>query len=108
MPVFRNIHRSYFFIYFSVLGLYLFSLQNNFSASHDAITYLNHITKGENLFHPHHLLYNAIVNVWLNVWHFIFPSSSAALHHRVIFCSLRERDRIDFLHIFYKEILPEL
>jgi hypothetical protein len=74
MPVFRNIHRSYFFIYFSVLGLYLFSLQNNFSASHDAITYLNHITKGEHLFHPHHLLYNAVVNVWLNVGHFIFPS----------------------------------
>lgn len=74
MPVFRNIHRSYFFIYFSVLGLYLFSLQNNFSASHDAITYLNHITKGEHLFHPHHLLYNAVVNVWLNSWHYIFPS----------------------------------
>lgn len=74
MPVFRNIHRSYFFIYFSVLGLYLFSLQNNFSASHDAITYLNHITKGEHLFHPHHLLYNAVANVWLNLWHFIFPS----------------------------------
>lgn len=74
MPVLQNIHRSYFFIYFSVLGLYLFSLQNNFSASHDAITYLNHITKGEHLFHPHHLLYNAVVNVWLNLWHFIFPS----------------------------------
>ncbi len=74
MPVFRNIHRSYFFIYFSVLGLYLFSLQNNFSASHDAITYLNHITKGEHLFHPHHLLYNAVVNAWLNIWHFIFPT----------------------------------
>ncbi|MGZ5253369.1 MAG: hypothetical protein ACXWV4_03340 [Flavitalea sp.] len=73
MPVFRNIHRSYFFIYFSVLGLYLFSLQNNFSASHDAITYLNHISAGKHLFHPHHLLYNAVLNVWLNTWHFILP-----------------------------------
>ncbi len=73
MAVIKNIHKSYFLIFFSVLLLYLFSLQNNFSSSHDAITYLKLITEGKELFHPHHLVYNLVVNVWINIWHAILP-----------------------------------
>jgi hypothetical protein len=74
MTVLRNIHKSYFLIFFSVLVLYLFSLQNNFSSSHDAITYLRLVTEGKELFHPHHLIYNLVLNIWINTWHFILPN----------------------------------
>lgn len=53
------------YIFVSALALFLFSLQRNFSAAHDSITYLNHIVAGKNLFHPHHLLYNLVARGWL-------------------------------------------
>lgn len=53
---------------------FLFSLANNFSASHDSINYLNHITKGEHLFHQHHLLYHFLANKWLQLFGPLFAS----------------------------------
>lgn len=71
-----DIHVSYVLIFISVLAFFLFTLQNNFSSSHDSITYLNHIANGRHLFHPHHILYNAVAYAWLQVWSFFFPSLS--------------------------------
>jgi hypothetical protein len=53
---------------------FLLTLANNFSASHDSINYLNHIVKGEHLFHQHHLLYHFLANKWLHIFQWIFPS----------------------------------
>lgn len=47
---------------------FLLTLANNFSASHDSINYLNHIVKGEHLFHQHHLLYHFLANKWLHIF----------------------------------------
>src|SRR6476620_4049959 len=66
---------AHFYIFLSALALYIFSLQQNFSAAHDSITYLNNIGSGKNLFHPHHLLYNFIAHYWLVFWQTIFPSA---------------------------------
>lgn len=71
-----EIHVSYVLIFFSVLAFFLFTLQNNFSSSHDSITYLDHIVHGKHLFHPHHLLYNATAYSWLALIGSIFPSLS--------------------------------
>src|SRR4051812_6084757 len=65
-----------YFVFFSSLALFLFSLQRNFSAAHDSITYLNHIAEGTDLFHPHHLLYNLLARAWLLVGKFIFPGAA--------------------------------
>lgn len=71
------IRKSYLFIYITALLFFLFSLQDNLSASHDGISYLQHIVSGENLFHPHHLLYNAVARLWLLAGSAIFPSVEA-------------------------------
>lgn len=47
------------------LLFFLLTLANNFSASHDSINYLLHITRGDHLFHQHHLLYHYLANKWL-------------------------------------------
>jgi hypothetical protein len=46
---------------------FLFTLANNFSASHDSINYLNNIVNGKHLFHQHHLLYHFLANKWLHL-----------------------------------------
>jgi len=66
---------AHFYIFLSALALYVFSLQQNFSAAHDSITYLNNISSGKNLFHPHHLFYNYIARSWLVFWQTLFPSA---------------------------------
>jgi len=43
---------------------FLFTLANNFSASHDSIHYLLDILNGNELFHQHHLLYNFLASKW--------------------------------------------
>jgi hypothetical protein len=53
---------------------FLFTLANNFSASHDSINYLNHIVEGQHLFHQHHLLYHFLANKWLHLLQPLFPS----------------------------------
>lgn len=53
---------------------FLFTLANNFSASHDSIHYLLGIVNGEHLFHQHHLLYHFYANTWLALFSNIFPS----------------------------------
>ena len=53
---------------------FLFTLANNFSASHDSINYLLAITKGEHLFHQHHLLYHFFAYYWLQLFQPIFTS----------------------------------
>lgn len=55
---------------------FLFSLVNNFSASHDSINYLNHIVRGEHLFHQHHLLYHFLAHEWLGILKPVFPDVS--------------------------------
>lgn len=67
---------AHFYIFFSALALYLFSLQNNFSAAHDSITYLNSIVSGKDLFHPHHILYNFTARLWFLFLRFLFPAIS--------------------------------
>lgn len=51
---------------------FLFTLVNNFSASHDSIHYLNDIVMGKNLFHQHHLYYHFLANKWLYLWKGLF------------------------------------
>lgn len=51
---------------------FLLTLANNFSASHDSINYLLHITRGDHLFHQHHLLYHFLANKWLQGFSNIF------------------------------------
>jgi len=51
---------------------FICSLSNNFSASHDSINYLNHIVRGDHLFHQHHLLYHFVANGWLRLWSAVF------------------------------------
>ncbi|HSB92377.1 MAG TPA: hypothetical protein VLC28_04635, partial [Flavitalea sp.] len=67
---------AHYFIFFSSLAVFLFSLQRNFSAAHDSITYLNHISEGNNLFHPHHLLYNFTARGWLLIGRLLMPAGS--------------------------------
>ena len=67
---------AHYYIFFSSLALFLFSLQRNFSAAHDSITYLNHITEGRNLFHPHHLLYNLVGRCWLLAGRLLLPGAT--------------------------------
>ena len=58
---------------------FLLTLANNFSASHDSINYLLHITRGEHLFHQHHLLYHFLAHKWLQVFSAIFPNVAGHL-----------------------------
>jgi hypothetical protein len=51
---------------------FLLTLANNFSASHDSINYLLHISRGEHLFHQHHLLYHFLAHKWVFVFSAIF------------------------------------
>src|SRR5689334_22453845 len=51
---------------------FLFTLANNFSASHDSINYLIGIVNGTHLFHPHHLLYHYYAHLWLKLFSYIF------------------------------------
>ena len=60
---------------------FLLTLANNFSASHDSINYLLHITRGEHLFHQHHLLYHFLANKWLTVFSALF---NGAPQHYII------------------------
>ncbi len=48
------------------------SLAGNLSAAHDSINYLYHISRGEHLFHQHHLLYHFFARGWL--WLFGVPA----------------------------------
>lgn len=53
---------------------FLLTLANNFSASHDSISYLIGIVNGSHLFHPHHLLYHYYAHLWLMLFKNIFVS----------------------------------
>jgi hypothetical protein len=67
---------AHYYIFLSSLAVFLFSLQRNFSAAHDSITYLSHIAEGNHLFHPHHLLYNLVGRGWLLTGRFLFPRAT--------------------------------
>lgn len=61
---------------------FLLTLANNLSASHDSINYLLHITRGDHLFHQHHLLYHFFARQWLMLFssqpqHLIIESFTA-------------------------------
>ena len=66
---------EYAVVYSAALFFYLLTLTQNFSAAHDSITYLNDIVHKENLFHPHHLLYNSAASVWLNGIKYFFKGA---------------------------------
>src|SRR5690348_14382741 len=55
---------------------FLLTLANNFSASHDSISYMIGIVNGTHLFHPHHLLYHYYAHLWLGLFRHIFPGIS--------------------------------
>jgi uncharacterized protein YqgQ len=102
-------YREFFFVYCIAYAFFLISLTENFSAAHDSITYLNDIEGKENLFHPHHLLYNALASVWLQLWgrlftgipsHFIIESFTAIWGAGIIlvtWCFFRTRFRLNIL-----------
>lgn len=73
MKILLHQYKGFLLVYIAVLLFYLFSLQQNFSSSHDAITYLVHITEGKELFHPHHLVFNASAWVWLKALSYLLP-----------------------------------
>lgn len=54
---------------------FLFTLANNFSASHDSIHYVLNIINGDHLFHQHHLLYFYYARNWWLLFKNIFPSA---------------------------------
>ncbi|MFT3825507.1 MAG: hypothetical protein QM731_16430 [Chitinophagaceae bacterium] len=60
-------------VFSGFMVFYLCTLASNFSGPHDSIGYLNGIVKGQNLFHPHHLVYHYIAHCWLVVTQAIFP-----------------------------------
>ncbi len=51
----------------AALALYAATLAQNFALAHDSVSYLIEIERGavDGLFHPHHLLYNALAALWL-------------------------------------------
>jgi hypothetical protein len=61
-------------VFLAALVLYLSTLANNFSASHDSISYLNGIVSGTNLFHQHHLLYHFSAHLYYIVFGSVFSS----------------------------------
>ena len=52
-------------IFLIFLLLYTFTLSRVLSASGDSVAYINAIDSGAGLFHPHHLLYNAVGWLWI-------------------------------------------
>jgi hypothetical protein len=56
-------------LFLSFLAVYSFTLSDNLAAAHDSISYANVIDAGyrpgNNFFHPHHLLYNALAYLWV-------------------------------------------
>ncbi len=58
----------YAIVFFSSLVVYLLTLSHNLVASHDSIGYINEIDHYQWLFHPHHLLYNPISILWLQLF----------------------------------------
>ncbi len=61
-------------VWFTSYLFFLFFLVSNFSAAHDSINYLNNISRGEHLFHQHHLLYHFLARQWLVLWKPILPA----------------------------------
>jgi len=61
-------------VWFTSYLFFLFFLVSNFSAAHDSINYLNNISRGEHLFHQHHLLYHFLARQWLVLWKSILPA----------------------------------
>lgn len=80
---------------------FLFTLANNFSASHDSINYLLAITKGEHLFHQHHLLYHFLAHYWLRLFQPIFSSTP---EHYIIesFTALWGSGNIAVCYLFFR------
>jgi len=88
-------------LFVGFFSLYLLTISNNLSASHDSIAYINGIDAHQYLFHPHHLLYAPVSILWLDLLRAIgFTSDSnvlvaslnslfGALSLVVIFYSLR-------------------
>lgn len=50
------------------LLLYLLTLSNVPSIAADSIYYINQIDSGQELFHPHHLLYQPLAWMWIAFW----------------------------------------
>jgi hypothetical protein len=66
-------------LFLFALAFYIATLSHNLSIAHDGIAYLNSIEGGDNLFHPHHLLYNPLAFLWLRAVHVIVPGLDGAL-----------------------------
>ena len=65
---------------FSVfLLLYTFTLCRTVSASGDSIYYLDAIDRGTDLFHRHHLLYNALAWLWMAFWKLLRVQADSAI-----------------------------
>ena len=56
---------------FLIFGLYIFTLSNNFSLTHDSIQFLLALKAGDASLHPNHLLYLPFLNFVVRVWSFL-------------------------------------
>lgn len=50
------------------LGVFLLTLSNNHTEAEDALRYVVDVTRGDELFHPHHLLFAAVGRVAYQGW----------------------------------------
>lgn len=73
-PSFRYAFTESIVVFAAAYIFLLITQTENFSAAHDSITYLVGIVNGEQLFHPHHLLYHVLARDWLMFWKAVFPA----------------------------------
>lgn len=71
----QNFKPNYLFFFFLII--YLISLSNVASLTHDSITYINEIVRGEIALHPHHLLYHVFSLAWYKIFNFTGITSNA-------------------------------
>lgn len=61
------------------LLIYSVTLSHVPSIATDSASYINQIDSGENLLHPHHLIYNAVAWAWLAIWRLLGIHTDGAI-----------------------------
>ena len=61
------------------LVLYTLTLSHVPSIATDSATYINQIDSGENLLHPHHLIYNTVAKAWIAIWRLLGVHTDSAI-----------------------------
>lgn len=90
-----------FLLWITSYVFFLATMVNNLSASHDSIHYLVGIVRGEQLFHPHHLLYHFLARQWLVIFSAVFPGAGA--HHIIqSFTALWGSSAVVAIYLFFR------